>query len=223
MCRGHSAPAVRWRCRTVQGAAGERVDKSAGHRWCEQSHPLGHGTDRSKQLPFGCVSEKESTGSGSQRLVDVLVQVKRRHNQDGGWGIEGREAPGRGDPVQSWHPDIHEDDVGLQPAGPARSPPHRRLPHLPRRYRARLQDHPKAGPDQSLVIGKQHTDAHGDATRAGNLAPDRVATVRFRAAAQAAAVQFSPLPHRLPDRDRGAPSDVPGPSSTTSTAIATGS
>ena len=72
------------------------------------------------ELGGGGVFEQEAAGPGPQRLVDVFVEVEGGEHQhsrpcwDGG-GAE--DLAGCLQSVHDRHPDVHQDDIGLQLAG----------------------------------------------------------------------------------------------------------
>src|SRR5918992_643466 len=106
------------------------------------------------------VFDQEATGTAAQRLEYVLVQLEGAEDDDPGPGQlgVGGDLPGRGQPVQLRHTDVHEDEVGAHPL---------RLSHRGRAV-ACLPDHldvglrvkqrPDPGPHQRLVVGQQHLD-----------------------------------------------------------------
>ena len=102
---------------------------------------------------------------------------------------------GRLDPVQHRHPDVHEDDVGLQRARQRdrllrRCPPRRR----PRCRGSSVEDQPEAVADQRLVVG----DA-GPGSRlvlgSGRRACTREAAVGRGPASSVPPSTADPLPH----------------------------
>ena len=72
----------------------------------------------------------------------------------------GDDPPGRLDPVQLRHPDVHQDHVGLELGGQT----HRLGAVLgladDLEVRSRLDDQPEAAADERLVVGDQDPDAH---------------------------------------------------------------
>ena len=115
-----------------------------------------------------------------ERLVDVLVEVERREDQDPRGGVGGEDAPGRLEPVELGHADVHQDDGRVE----AR----RLLDRL--EAVARLghdldvllvgEQHPEAGADHRLVVGDEHADRHAP------VAAEREARAEDEAAAVAA-------------------------------------
>jgi hypothetical protein len=100
------------------GGAGELLDQPLGDRRRQQRLAGGHDADARRELLGRHVLEQEAAGAGAQRLVDVLVEVERGEHEDAG-----RRVPARGDhlargldAVELGHADVHEHDVGLEPA-----------------------------------------------------------------------------------------------------------
>lgn len=106
------------------------------------------------------VLEQEAAGPRAQGREHVLVEIECGQDHDP------RRMPGvdqlpRGrDPVQRRHPHAHQHDVGRRAPGD--------LDHLAsvsglahdRQAIASVDDHPKAGAHQLLVVGQQHPDRH---------------------------------------------------------------
>ena len=112
---------------------------------------------------FGArVFEQEAARSAAQRLIDVVVEIERGQHDDpqlGELGIAGDPAGGL-QSVESWHPDVHEDDV---------------RPHPPResdgvgtvlRFADQLEvvgvahHRGEPGPHQRLIVGDDDPDGH---------------------------------------------------------------
>ena len=60
------------------------------------------------------VLQDEAAGAGAERLVDVLVEVEGREDQDPGLAVGREDLPGGLKAVQLGHPNVHEHDVGLK-------------------------------------------------------------------------------------------------------------
>ncbi len=72
-----------------------------------------HGVDGVDEVIRGRVLEQEAAGARGERLVDVLVEIERGKDHDP-WPCGAREqSAGRLDAVESWHADIHQNDVCL--------------------------------------------------------------------------------------------------------------
>jgi len=100
--------------------------------------------------------QQEAAGARAERLVDVLVEVEGREDDD--LRRRGRavaQDPSRLEPVQPRHPDVHQHDVGLQVASELDrlGAVARLADHLDVRFR--LEDQPEAGADERLVVGEQ--------------------------------------------------------------------
>ena len=119
---------------------GELLDHAPRDRGREKRVAGGDRADRGDQLLGRIVLEDEAAGAGSERLVDVLVEVERREDQDPRAAVGGEDAPGRLEPVELGHPDVHQDDGRVEAGRPSRSPrarcSPRRRPRCPPRPRA---------------------------------------------------------------------------------------
>jgi hypothetical protein len=121
------------------------------------------------------VLEQEPACAGAQRLVDVLVHVERGQDDDlARQGVgPADDLPGRREAVHRRHPDVHQDDVGPQPAGLRhRVHPVDRRPD-DREIGFGVQDQPQAGAHQLLVVDDQDADRHA-------AAPSTVSRARTR-------------------------------------------
>ena len=137
----------------------ELLDESTGDRGGEQRVALGHVPDGGGQLGRPDGLEQEPAGAGPHRLVDVLVHVEGGQDEDPG-GAGGDQPPGRLDPVQLGHPNVHQRDVGLQPGRQLDGlDAVRRLTHHGQ-VGLGVEDEPETAPHQRLVIGDQNPD-HG--------------------------------------------------------------
>ena len=186
----------------------------------------------------GASLSRNPLAPGAERLVDVFVEVERRQDDD-----PGRIARAVEDPTRRLET-VHRSASGC-PSARRRSGARRTASTASRPSPAsatiddvglRPQDHPEAGPDQSLVVDEDDPDRHVDARlqrQAGadhetatrrdvGLEPDRRRArpvracrsargrpVRLRAApTPVSAISSDSGPHRVPDR---APLAVAGP------------
>jgi peptidoglycan/LPS O-acetylase OafA/YrhL len=110
----------------------------------------------------GALAE-EAAGARAQSQDDVVVVLEGGEHEDlhAGEIVVGGDAAGRLDPVHHGHPDVHEHDVGAGAAGQVDGLP--AVEGLADDVDVRLgvEDQPEARPDQGLVVGEQHPDAHG--------------------------------------------------------------
>src|SRR3569833_4168484 len=103
---------------------------------------------------------EKTTGAGSQRREDVLVDLERREHQhaDGRQGLVGGDQPGGGQSVHVGHPHVHEYDVRFHLT---RQCHHflavRGLPHHLQVGRG-VHEYAKARAYEGLVIGQRHPD-----------------------------------------------------------------
>ena len=129
--------------------------------------PRGNGPDGCEQLLGRVVLEHEAAGAGAERLVDVLVEVEGRQDQDPRGVIGGNDPPRRLEPVELGHADVHQHDRGPEAGG------------LLDRFQsvARLGDdldvllageqHAEAGADHRLVVDDEHADRHQSSPPSG--------------------------------------------------------
>ena len=96
---------------------GELRDHPTGDRGRQEGVAAGDRAHGGDQLLGRVVLEDEPAGAGLQRPVDVLVEVEGRQDQDPAGRVGGEDAPGRLEPVQLGHPDVHQDDVGADASG----------------------------------------------------------------------------------------------------------
>ena len=116
----------------------------------------------------GVVLEHEPARAGSERLVDVLVEIEGGQDQDPSIAVRRQDASSRLEPVELGHADVHQDDRGMES---------RRLVHGLEPV-ARLGDdfdllfageqHAEAGADHRLVVGDENTDRHGLSSAIGS-------------------------------------------------------
>ena len=138
--------------------AHELLDHALGDRRREQGVSGGDRPHRGDQLLGGVVLEHEAAGPDAQRLVDVLVQVERREDQDARVGVGREDAPRRLEPVELGHADVHQHDRGMEARGLAdRVEPVAGLGHHLDVLLSR-QQHAKAGADHGLVVDHEDPD-----------------------------------------------------------------
>jgi hypothetical protein len=121
----------------------------------------------------GGVSLEEAAGAGSQRGVYVLVEVECGQDEDPG-RLSGRvlagDLAGRRHPVGPWHPDVHQEHVGLGCPGKLDGPGS--VGGLPDYLQAGLRGDqcPEARAHQRVIVGDRDPDAHRAAASAGSRA-----------------------------------------------------
>ncbi len=93
--------------------AGELGDHPSGHRRGQERFAHGNGPDRRDQLFGGIVLEDQPARAGPERLVDVLVEIEGREDEDACEFVGGQDPSGRLDPVEHGHTDVHQDDVRI--------------------------------------------------------------------------------------------------------------
>jgi hypothetical protein len=93
-------------------------------------------------------------------LVDVFVKTKSGQDQDPGSVVSGEDPPGRLEPVELRHPDVHQDDGGTEPGrlGDRLEPVSCLCDDFDVLFAG--EQHPEAGPDHGLVIGDEDADRH---------------------------------------------------------------
>ena len=122
--------------------------------------PSCDGADACDELFGWDVLEQESARAGVQGVEDVLVEVEGGQHEHAR-GVRGlHDPPGGLEPVDGRHADVHEDDVG---PGATRSVDGLGAilglaDHV--EVGLGLEDHPKAGAHERLVVGDQDADAH---------------------------------------------------------------
>ncbi len=140
---------------------GEAFDQPPRHSRSEERTARGHDSNPGDELLFGRVLEQEPARAGSQRLVDVLVEIERREHEHARRLLRTVDDPARRlDAVDVRHADVHEHDIWMEVA----------------RERDRLcsvrrladdvdvglgvQDHPEAAAHESLVVREQDANRH---------------------------------------------------------------
>jgi hypothetical protein len=110
------------------------------------------------------VLDQEAAGSGADGLIDKLVRLERRQDDDlhAGQVVLGGDAPGGLEPVHVRHPDVHQHDVSPLPPGQRDSlRPVGGLTHDFHVVGA-VDQHAETGPDQCLIISQQDTNHECD-------------------------------------------------------------
>ncbi len=115
--------------------------------------------DRLDELLGRRVLQEEPARAGAERLVDVLVEVERREDENARPLVAAVEqAARRLEAVHVRHADVHEDDVrvelargldGLGPVGGLTDDLHVVLG---------LEDHPEPRAHEGLVVDDEHAD-----------------------------------------------------------------
>ena len=140
--------------------ARELLDHALRDRRREERLAAGDDPDRGEELLGRVVLEDEAACTGAERLVDVLVEVERRQDEDPRRVVGGEDPPRRLEPVELRHADVHQHDRrseagrlvdGLEPVG--------RLGHDFDLGIAREQ-HAEACSDHRLVVCDEDADAH---------------------------------------------------------------
>ena len=98
------------------GLADELLDYPPGDRRREQRIAGGDGANALHKLRPGHVLQEKPTRSGLHRLVDVLVEIKSRQDENVGFGKLRQQLTSRFEPVASRHPDVHQHDLRTQAA-----------------------------------------------------------------------------------------------------------
>ena len=146
---------------------GELLDQAARDRGRQQRLAARHDADALGELLGRDVLEQEAAGARAQRLVDVLVEVEGGQHDHPHRRVvvaRGDDAAGRLDAVELGHADVHQHDVGLQPAR-----------HVDRLHAVDgladhldvvlgVEDHLEAGADERLVVGDHDAHAHAVAS-----------------------------------------------------------
>src|SRR4051812_13477694 len=155
---GEQLEHCRWRAE--RRCPRELLDQSLRDRRRDEAIAGGDDPDRSDEVLGEYVLQEESARSRSEGLVDVLVEVEGREHQYRDFVVAGlREDPARGlYAVDVRHLDVHQHHVrsaatceidGVAPVDGLAG--HRDAGLL-------LEDRPKTGPDECLVVGDQYGD-----------------------------------------------------------------
>ena len=133
----------------------------------EKRVPGGDRADGCDQLLGRVVLEDEAAGAGSERFVDVLVEVERREDEDPRRVVGREDPPGRLEPVELGHADVHQDDGGIEAGGLLdRLEPVARLgDDLDVLFAG--EQHAEAGADHRLVVGDEDADRHARSPPSG--------------------------------------------------------
>ena len=154
---------------TVAGAAAcETLDQAAREHRRDQGVAMRRGPDAEQELFRTRVLQQETSGTGAQRVENVLTDVEgSEHHHPGRVRAERDDPPGRLEAIHPGHPDIHEYDVRARPGHLAnrRDPVLGLADHL--KVGLSLDEHADTGAHQRLVIGDQDPDRH---ERAGSQA-----------------------------------------------------
>src|SRR6476661_781397 len=144
-------------------AADELADELAGHARGEQRVARRHDPDPGQQVAGRGVLEQEPAGARPERSVDVFVQVEGGQDEHPDvLGLLGpADYPGRFQPVQMRHPDVHQDDVG--PFLPGQRDRLGAVAGLADDLEVRrgINEHPEAAAHERLVVGHQDPDHLG--------------------------------------------------------------
>ena len=147
---------------------GEGLQQAAGDARGDHGVACGHAADCCEQVLGSGVLQKEAGCSGAQRGEGVLVEV------EGGQDEHPRVREFLGDPaggldaVGAGHADVHQDDVGPQPAGQLQGLGAVR--RLADRVHVGLgvEDHAERQAQQRLVVGEQDADRHAAPSSGGS-------------------------------------------------------
>jgi hypothetical protein len=126
----------------------------------EQGFSLVDGADARDELFGWDVFEQESARAGAQRVEDVLVEVEGGQHEHA-WRVRAlHDPPGCLEPVDGRHADVHEDDVG--PGATRRVDGLGAVLGLGDHVQVvfGLEDHPKPGAHERLVVRDQDADGH---------------------------------------------------------------
>ena len=146
----------RGRCRLRGGALPrELLDDGARDRRREERLAARDDPDCGGDLLRRRVLQHEPARARSQRVEDVRVESEGRQDQDARGGLGADDPPGRLDPVEHRHADVHQHDVGPQP--PRRCDRVLSIAGLCEHGQLglALEDLAQADPDERLVVGDQ--------------------------------------------------------------------
>jgi signal transduction histidine kinase len=137
----------------------ELLDQPFGDGGSDQRVARSHDPDGGDQLLGKDVLEEESTRSGAERVVYVLVEVEGGQHEDGHRMVMilvGEDAARCLEPVDVWHLDVHQHDVWMTPVDEVD-----RVATVagltndadPRLF---LKNRSEAGPYEGLIVGDQY-------------------------------------------------------------------
>ena len=109
-----------WAAAGRRGPAGGVLEEAPGHRRREQRVARGHGADGVDDVAaLASLRRKPLEAPARRAVVDVLVEVEGGQDEHpAGAATPGPARVGGGvDPVEHGHADVHEHDVGADPAG----------------------------------------------------------------------------------------------------------
>ena len=95
---------------------GEPIKQPPGNRGGEHRVSCGDGADRADQRIGRVVLDQEAAGARPESVKYVTVDVKRGEDEDAGARGGGDDLACRLDAVESWHADVHDDHVRIEPA-----------------------------------------------------------------------------------------------------------
>ena len=112
----------------------------------------GDGPKGSEQLGWPHILEQKTTGTGPEGREGILVEIKRREDNDPRLRALLDNAPGRRNPIRAGHSHIHQHDVRCQSSTHVDATA--AVGGLTGDFHAVLgfQDHAEARPDECLVI-----------------------------------------------------------------------
>jgi hypothetical protein len=145
-------------------------DDRASDRWVEECVTPRDDFHAGEQLLRGCVLEEKPAGAGAERLVDVFGEAEGREDEDTRRRLANSDPSCCLEPVDARHADVHKSHIRLQPL--------HRVDHLdpvtrfPNDFDLRidLEQLPKAGADERLVVGDHYADAQRDTGSNGSRA-----------------------------------------------------
>ena len=146
------------------GRAGDIRDEAPCNAGREQGVTPRHNSYRVDQVSWLGVLDQEAAGSGADGLVDELVRLERRQDDDlhAGQIVLGGDPPRGLKPVHVRHPDVHQHDVGSLP--PGQRDGLRAVGGLTHNFHVvgAIDEHPETGPDQRLIISEQDSNHERD-------------------------------------------------------------
>src|SRR5512132_243054 len=198
--------------------ARELTDQPPGDRWRQKGIAGGDDPYRRHQLLRRSVLQKEPAGAGAERIVNVLVEIERREDQDLGGPVLGGDPTRRLDAVHRGHPHVHHDDVGTLPGE--------------RTYRVGavdrladdldvllgVEDQAEPAAHQRLIVGDHDPDRHDDPSCASGISAWTANPPPWRIPVSSTP-PYSPTRSRIPTRPWPGSSLVDGPTPSSSTSI----